>query len=369
VAHIAERVQQAMAEPLSTGSGTAVVTVSIGLATSDGDTTAEALLRDADAAMNRAKERGRDRIELFDESVRRQALERLTTEAELRRALTHGELVLHYQPIIALRGAGTVVAAEALVRWQHPDRGLVGPDSFIPVAEQTGLIHALGAWVLRSACQQAVAWGGPWASRRPRLGQRLGPPARPRRPRAGGGGRPRGQRPRPGAPLPRDHRERPDARRRGQRAHPRGDPVAGRDLAIDDFGTGHSSFGYLRRLPVHQVKIDRSFVSDLDLDHQGPVIVAAIVELAHALGLDVVAEGVETLRQHQQLVRLGCDRAQGYLFSRPRPADQALELAALDLDLSRPVPRPRARARHPGRRSGPDRRFRTWRRPGPGWWR
>jgi diguanylate cyclase (GGDEF)-like protein len=343
LARIAERLQLAMGDPLSTNDGTAVVTLSMGLATSAGGTTAEALLRDADAAMYRAKERGRDRIELFDESVRRDAIERLTTEADLRHALINGDLVLHYQPIIALRGAGSVVAAEALVRWQHPERGLVGPDSFIPVAEQTGLIHALGAWVLRSACEQAVQW-------RRSLGEDA-----------------------PGVSVNVSAHQLD----RGDLAHVVEDALAAsglpperlcleitesglmRDieanartlaeiralgviLSIDDFGTGHSSFGYLRRLPVHQVKIDRSFVADLDLEHQGPVIIAAIIELAHALGLDVVAEGVETLRQHQHLSTLGCDRAQGFLFSRPRPPDKALELAALDLDLSRPVPRPRS---------------------------
>jgi diguanylate cyclase (GGDEF)-like protein/PAS domain S-box-containing protein len=333
---MAEEIKQAMVQPLSWGGGELVVTVSTGIATaSSARASAESLLRDADAAMYRAKEIGRAQSAVFARSMRARAIVRLNTESSLRRAITEGELEVNYQPIVTLPGT-TVSGMEALVRWRHPTRGLLGPDEFIAVAEETGLIVPLGAWVLREAVRQAVIW------------QRL-----------------------PGhcelqmsVNLSARQVAQPDLVElvaevlETSGLAPRcleleitesvlmGDAQAsiailsalkqvGVGLGVDDFGTGYSSLAYLKRFPVDELKIDRSFVDGLGADPEDTAIVRAIVSLAGALNLTPVAEGVETSLQLETLLDLGCGRAQGYLFARPgRPADVERMLA---------IPRPSAR--------------------------
>ncbi|MCX7619403.1 MAG: EAL domain-containing protein [Acidimicrobiales bacterium] len=313
---VAERVQRALAEPVMIDDTEVFTTTSIGIAVvADDHVEADDLLRDADAAMYLAKARGRDRYEIFDEILRTEATQRLKMENSLRRSLDLGGLLVHYQPEVQL-STGRLISAEALARWNHPTNGVLNAAAFIELAEETGLILDLGYWVLREACQQLGAW----------------------------------QRERPGriemmrVNLSARQIAQPDIVDRVIGAMEEGgveppalcleitetalmdDPVAslkvlsdlrqlGVRLAIDDFGTGYSSLAYLKRFPVDVVKIDRSFVDGLGDDPEDTAIVAAIISMAGALGLDVVAEGVETARQLGELRRLGCDRAQGFLFA------------------------------------------------------
>jgi predicted signal transduction protein with EAL and GGDEF domain len=321
---IAERVTAALAAPFVLGEDEAFVRTSIGIATATGEhARPEALLRDADAAMYRAKERGGGVYEVFDDDMRARAVKRLETENALYRAIERREFVLHYQPQVGL-ATGAVAATEALIRWQHPERGIVSPGEFIGLAEETGLVFEIGAWALREACLQQARWT---------------------------------ELRRQGAPL----RMSVNLSAR-QCAHPDlvdlvattlretgVDPATicleitetavmadmeagvgvldqlrtlGVSLAIDDFGTGWSSLRALQRFPVDEVKIDKSFVDGVAVDPEEAAIVAAVVSLSHALGLRTVAEGVETVAQVDRLRNLGCDVAQGYFFWRPAaPAD------------------------------------------------
>jgi EAL domain-containing protein (putative c-di-GMP-specific phosphodiesterase class I) len=253
---------------------------------------------------------------------------RLHQERALRRALQREELLLHYQPVVSLPDL-RITGVEALVRWQHPERGLVAPAEFVPLAEETGLILELGDWVLAEACRQAAAWGRVLG-----LDYRLEVAVNLSTKQLGQAGLAK----RVAALLER-HQVPPsqvslcleiteslmledplvttgllgDLSRLGVR------------LAIDDFGTGYSSLAYLRRFPVDTLKVDRGFVSGLGLDADSGAVVAAIIELAHALGLEVVAEGVEEQVQLDALVDLGCDRAQGFLFAHPAPPEALLD--------------------------------------------
>ncbi len=328
---IADRVATAFAEPYSLDGVEHFVTASIGIAvarpTPADPTDAELLIRDADAAMYRAKERGRARCELFDAEMRARAVRRLEVERELRHALDRRELVLHYQPVVAL-GSGEITGLEALVRWQHPDRGLLDPSEFVSIAEDSGLIEPIGRWVQEAACRQTLAW----------------------------------------------HEQRPDARpfdisvnlSARQVAHRNLpavvsevldrtglDPVhlrleitesvlveesaaalstlealseIGVGLVLDDFGTGYSSLAYLNRFPFDALKIDRSFVEALGVEQERTAIVEAIIGMARALSLDVIAEGIENEAQLSELRRLGCDYGQGYHFSRALPPRQVERL-------------------------------------------
>ena len=324
---LAQRIHDVLKGPVLVEGSEVFTTVSIGIAvTTSHDADADGMLRDADAAMYLAKARGRDRYEIFDEALRTQAIERLRTESYLRRALEMGEIEVYYQPELSL-DTGMMVGAEALARWHHPVAGLLEAGAFIELAEDSGLILDLGAWVLAEACRQA----GEWHRDRPdfRLTIRVNLSARQIAQSnlvdlvvsamAAGGIEP------------------PSLCLEITETALMADPVAGLKvlqdlrslgvrLAIDDFGTGYSSLSYLKRFPVDVLKIDRSFVDGLGHDPDDTAIVTAIISLGRALGLRLVAEGVETPRQLAELRRLGCDRAQGYLFARPGPADLLWDL-------------------------------------------
>jgi diguanylate cyclase (GGDEF)-like protein len=322
---IAQRVKECFARPLQIAGGEHYVTASIGVALpSAGHDGPESLLRDADAAMYQAKERGRARYEVFDADMRASAVKRLQVEAELRRALERDEMRLVYQPVIDV-DSGRIVAVEALLRWHHPERGMVPPLDFIPVAEESGLIVPLGAWVLRQAMRKAVHW------------RRLcGPDETPVVVSVNLSAR---QVSEPDlVPTVARLLEETQVDPR-QIALEITETVLVEDtttaaktlqeleqlgvrLVLDDFGTGYSSLGYVKRFPLAYLKIDRSFVAELGGDGRNEAIVSAISEMARALGARVVAEGVETEAQLDGIRKLGCELAQGYLFSRPVPPDE-----------------------------------------------
>ncbi len=322
---VAERLQAALQEPFVLDGHEIVTSASIGVVSSgriDGADSVDALLRNADAAMYRAKANGRARAELFDTTMHAQAMARLRLEAELRRALEREEFRLVYQPIIAL-ASGEFAGFEALVRWQHPTRGLVSPMEFIPVAEECGLILPLGDWVLRTACRQLRAWQAAFpAAARMTMSVNI---------------------------APRQFAQ-PDLLERVRRVLAETDLDAsclkleitetaamgnaartqevlqalhalGVRLSIDDFGTGYSSLSYLRRFPLQTLKIDRSFIDGMDREQESREIVRGIIALATTLGMDVVAEGAETREQVAHLRELSCGFGQGYFFQ--RPADEA----------------------------------------------
>jgi EAL domain-containing protein (putative c-di-GMP-specific phosphodiesterase class I) len=299
----------------------------------------DGLLRDADAARHHAKERGRGRVELFDPGVHARALSSLEDEQALRRALPAGELVLHYQPVfdsragaatttraesaIDVTGApGRVVGAEALMRWNHPEHGLLGPYRFIPLAEETGLIVSLGAAALRQACATAAGWSAdgsgvaPWVAVNLSARQLTQPDLvdQVRETLEATGLAPSRLCLEITESVLMAEAEASEAVLSALRE-------LGVSLAIDDFGTGYSSLAYLRRYPVDKLKIDRSFIEGLGAgDGDARTIVAAVLGLAHALGLEPVAEGVEDQAQREALGRLGCHVMQGFALGRPVPA-------------------------------------------------
>jgi diguanylate cyclase (GGDEF)-like protein/PAS domain S-box-containing protein len=333
---IAERVAQVATAPFPLNDAEVFVTMSIGIALASGSRSRpESLVENADAAMYRAKARGGNRREMFDQAMRARAKRRLAMHSSLHRAVERGEFRVLYQPIHSLR-SGRAMGAEALVRWEHPDRGLIGPGEFIALAEETGLIMSIGTQVLREACRQARAW----QAEQLRLAIKVNLSAR-------------------------------------QFVHPNLaevvaeilaetgiDPALvyleitetvlmedvestsaalselkslGVSLTVDDFGTGYSSLAYLKRFPVDEIKIDRDFVAGLLSDQEDQAIVTAIINLAHTLGVVAVAEGVENIDQLRRLRDLGCDLGQGYHFGRALPPE-TLSLAV------RPPPRDQAAA-------------------------
>jgi diguanylate cyclase (GGDEF)-like protein len=323
---IAARISHYASLPLTLGDGEMSVAVSIGIAmVNDPSVAPDHVIRDADAAMYRAKDLGGARFELYDESSRRRAMDRLELEGALRLAVERSELRVHYQPRVSLNGKTGLVGFEALVRWEHPERGLIGPIDFISVAEETGLIVPIGEWVLEQALGQIRRW------RQTRPGVTIS------------------------VNLSSRQLEDPGLVTRLATAMHDGDAdpgvlclevtedtvehdpelaarmlaalnQIGVKLAIDDFGMGHSSLQSLKHLPVDTLKIHESFVSSLGSAPGDVAIVGAVVELGHALGLSVVAEGVETDTQLAHLRELGCDGAQGFLFSRPVPEEDVHNL-------------------------------------------
>jgi diguanylate cyclase (GGDEF)-like protein/PAS domain S-box-containing protein len=300
-----------------------MLTASIGIAVwTGGDDRAEALIRNADAAMHRAKERGRGRIELFDEYMRTAVSARLDLESALRRAIERDELVAHYQPIVAF-GSGRPTHFEALVRWKRPDVPLVPPDQFIGIAEETGLIHPIGEWMLQRAARDCARWQefapgvGVSVNVSPR--QFDGPSVVAAVTTAL---RDSGLAP---ALLALEITE-------SVLVDDADETVAlleelkalGVRVALDDFGTGYSSLTYLNRLPIDELKIDRSFVAVLEDETSDLVLLQTMIRLGRAFDLRVVAEGIDTDRKLRRIRRLGCHYGQGYLFARPAPFDQVM---------------------------------------------
>jgi diguanylate cyclase (GGDEF)-like protein len=319
-----ERARGALAEPLDLDGAEVFVEATMGVALNTfGVADAAILLANAEAAMYEAKERGGSGVELFAEGIRLRAVDRMATEHALHGALERNELVLHFQPVVELEGM-VPTGAEALLRWRHPAQGLLAPSRFIPVAEESGLILPIGAWVIERACAQLRLWDDrhrPLAGRQidvnlsarqiddPRLVRTVGDILA-----------------RTGLPPECLTLEITESALLRDTTAALAVMAALKDLgvqlAIDDFGTGYSSLSHLQRFPVDVLKIDQMFVGALRHSLQADRIVGAVCVLAHALGLRVVAEGVETVAQLEALRSFGCDFAQGYLFAPPVPADQ-----------------------------------------------
>jgi diguanylate cyclase (GGDEF)-like protein/PAS domain S-box-containing protein len=319
---VAQRVHDVLKEPFFVGEREVYITPSIGIALSgSADDRPEDLLRNADVAMYRAKRNGRACYEIFDPLMHKHVMQRLELEHQLRQAIERQEFLVHYQPKLDL-ASGRIVEVEALIRWQHPEQGLISPSEFIPVAEETGLVIPIGRWILHEACSQMQDWRLRLHNRGPeKVSVNLSAV----------------QLRMPG--LVEDVAA--TLKETGL------DPAClcleitesavmdnadlamttlaalkglGIELAIDDFGTGYSSLSYLKRFTVDVLKIDQTFVDELDGDEENAVIVGVTIRLAHALGMRVVAEGVETKLQLDRLRELGCDLAQGFYVARPLPA-------------------------------------------------
>jgi diguanylate cyclase (GGDEF)-like protein len=340
---VARRIAAALEVPVRIGPQEAVTSASIGIALAGADDVVpDDLLRKADMAMYEAKAGGRSQFMLFDDNMRLRVEGRVSTETALRHAVHRNELVLHYQPIVRLSD-GQLLGVEALVRWNRPGHGMVPPDEFIPVAEETGLITAIDSWVIQTACQQFAGWC--WAPPGSSVAVNLsaGDLQSPDVVEVVSGALQRsGLAP---AQLVLELTESTVVSGNASiAANLAWLQALGVRLAIDDFGTGYSSLSYLRQIPAQILKLDRSFVSGLDEDEAACTIVGAIVTMGHALGLEIVAEGVERPGQAHQLQRLGCDAAQGYLFARPQPVAQldpgSLVAAGSALTRSRPAANP-----------------------------
>ena len=326
----------AFTEPVELDGKQFTITVSAGIVTTDEPTQMrpDTMLKAADIAMYEAKRRGKDCVAVYDESLEHQATARLEIESDLRRAIAEEQFVLHYQPIVDVI-SGRPVGAEALVRWEHPERGMVRPDEFIPVAETTGLIVPLGAWVVETAIAQTAAWNLQRLTRRalgvsvnlsslqladPKLEQHV-----------------RAALSRHGldpskltlevteSTLMSDAEDAMDILNRFR--------DLGVRIAIDDFGTGYSSLAYLKRLPANSLKVDKAFVDGLGISTEDTSLVTGIVGLASALDLAVVAEGVENETQLRELRRLGCEYSQGYHHSRPLPAEEFSRWLGLETEV------------------------------------
>jgi diguanylate cyclase (GGDEF)-like protein len=319
---VAERILSALTAPFDVDVHEIYVTASVGISRYPEDARdLETLTRNADTAMYQAKGKGKNAFEQFRPELDQRVQKRLSLETSLRKAVERGELMLYYQPQVSLKD-GRLVGLEALLRWKHPDAGLISPAEFIPVAEDSGLIVPIGRWVLRTACQQVATWRdaglGPInvsvnlsvrQTRDPHLLHDI-------------------------LDVLRETGVRPGQLELEITESVLMDNVnvnvdlltrlrsEGIRLAIDDFGTGYSSMAYLKRFPIDQVKIDRTFVRDIPGNGDDEAITSAIIAMAHNLGLSVVAEGVETAAQLDFLRSAGCDIMQGYYFAEPRPADQ-----------------------------------------------
>ncbi len=319
---IARRILEALTDPVPAGGTEHFVSASIGIVVVEGGgAAASEVLRDASAAMHRAKQAGGSRWELHDDSMRRRLLARVSAERELRDAVPAEQLRLYYQPVIDLEGP-RVIGAEALVRWQHPARGLLLPGEFIPLAEETGAILTVGKWVI----EHAISDGARWQRAFPELRLTVSLNLSARQVAQAG--------------IPRIVRDalRDNGVEPGQveleitesalidAGEMPGEVLGalkdlGVRLVLDDFGTGYSSLSYLKRFPIDAIKIDRSFISGLGSDRGDTAIVAAVINMARALDISVIAEGVETEDQAGSLRAMGCDYAQGFHYSPPVPGD------------------------------------------------
>ncbi len=320
-AKLARRLISSFAHPIRVGTHEIFINASIGIAIYpfDGEDL-DTLLMHADTAMYKAKEQGGNSYQTYSKSMTTTALQRLTLENDLRRALERSEFEVHYQPIVDAY-TGTVVGAEALLRWRHPELGLLLPSEFIPIAEENGLIVPMGEWILQAACLQNRAWqdaGFP----RIRVGVNLSSRQLKRRltDTISRALQQSGLEPRylslelTESVLVNHHKEGTDALHALR--------AMGLHLAVDDFGTGYSSFSYLKHFPLDTLKIDRSFIREIAIHPDDAAITTAIIAMGHALGLKVIAEGVETEDHLSLLQKQGCDEVQGYLVGRPVPADR-----------------------------------------------
>jgi len=316
---LAQKLMRAFGDPFMIDEKELTVTLSIGISVYPGDgKDYNTLVKNADAAMYRAKEQGRNDYQFYTPALTNLAFEHLTMDSALRHALENEELILYYQPQYSLK-TGNLIGVEALIRWEHPEMGTISPDKFIPIAEESGLIVPVGEWVLRTACQQMKKWkkyklkhmAVNISGRQFRKESILGSVKK----------------------VLKETRLNPELLEleitesiiMDEASHARIlDELnqMGIYIAIDDFGTGYSSLSYLKRLPVHKLKIDSSFVRDIPGDLSDKAITTAIVAMGKSLNLKVIAEGVETKEQQDFLKSLGCDEAQGFLFSQPLPADQ-----------------------------------------------
>ena len=329
-AYVAERIIEELQAPFTLGGQLVVVTPSIGIAIGEaGQNPPEHLLREADLAMYRAKGDGKAGHRMFDPVMEYETTERLKLENDLRWALQRDEFRVHYQPVVHLE-TRRIVGMEALVRWEHPERGLILPDEFVPLAEEIGLIIPIGRWVLREACRQAHNWQKRYRAEPP-LSMSVNLSTRQLR----------------DSDLVEDVEgllldaeidpedlilEITESAVVGAEEHRIGTlrrmQALGVRFALDDFGTGYSSLSYLKRLPVSLLKIDRSFVERIGQDAEDEVLVSGIVYVASALGLSVVAEGVETPQQLARVKSLGCELGQGNYFSKPLSSEAAGKLLA-----------------------------------------
>ena len=320
-ANVAEKILETVEVPLWIAGMPIEVTASIGIALFPVDgADAESLLRNADSAMYRAKESGRNNYQLCTDDMKRRANERLSLETRLRKGVHDDQLLLHYQPQISLV-TGRIVGAEALVRWNDPERGMVGPSAFIPVAEETRLIRPLGEWVLRTACKQTKQWRDLGIDHM-RVAVNLSVRQFQQHDLVEMVLRALGETGLAPEALELEITE-TTAMQNGEATIEilRALREIGVGISMDDFGTGYSSLNYLKRFPINAVKIDRAFIRDLDTSAGDAAIVAAVIGIARALDLRVVAEGVETEHQLAFLQRRECDEAQGYYFGRPVAAD------------------------------------------------
>ena len=327
VADVAQRMIGQLEPPFTFAGQEFFITASIGIVFSTPETESpEDLLRYADVAMYRAKDEGPGNFRIFDPEVDDRATRRLDMETELRHALERQQLSVFYQPLVSL-ASGKIYGFEALVRWDHPQRGCVGPDEFIPLAEETGLIIPLGYWVTRTSCEELKRWETELGREEILLSVNLSTrqfeepdlELEISRILAETGVSPER--------LQLEITESELMRSAGRVGSLKGIGVR---IAIDDFGTGYSSLSYLKNMEADSLKIDRSFVSGLDQNREDSAIVQTVVTMAAALGLDVTAEGVETEEQLARLREMGCHSGQGYLFARPGPAEEARELLRRD---------------------------------------
>ncbi len=339
VAYVAERIQKILSVPITLDEREVFSTVSIGITMSSSlSECAEDLLRDADTAMHRAKLNGKARFEIFDPQMREQALRIMQMETDLRRALGREEFVLYYQPIVSF-DSGRLAGFEALIRWNHPLRGVVGPSEFIPIAEDNGMINPIGRWVLQEACRQMREWqcnypgGLPLTISVNLSGKQF---SQPNLIEMIAGILQETELPAPCLKL--EITETVIMENSDSAAEMLNELKAlGSQLAIDDFGTGYSSFSHLHCFPIDTLKIDRAFVSRMDTSRESSEIVRTILALAHNLKMSVVAEGVETAAQIKQLRNLGCEYGQGYFLHRPMPAADAGKLIVEEMQAAASV--------------------------------
>jgi EAL domain-containing protein (putative c-di-GMP-specific phosphodiesterase class I) len=331
-ARVAERIHAELVAPVNIGGYEVFTSASVGISlSSSASDLPDVLLRSADMAMYRAKKRGRSRYEVFNTSMHAEALTRLQVETDLRRALEREEFVLHYQPIISLK-TGKVTGVEALLRWQHPERGLVRPTEFVAAAEETGLILPLGEWVLKNACQQVqelrnLAPGNANLTLSVNLSTKQFSQA-DLVDQVAGALRDSGL---SAASLGLEITEGVIIEKTMLATQTIADlKKLGVEIHMDDFGTGYSSLSYLHKLPVDVIKIDRAFVSHMDTEDRPLQVVRTILTLVQNLGLTTIAEGVTNPEQLQLLRKLGCNAAQGFLFSPPVDMDTLQQMLADD---------------------------------------